>query len=246
MPLPSTDNSLITLIEKCFVPLPIIRPSDSVEINQHLTIAYMSLACGIRVEWTSCLGAHLFYDKKRKTLQLYQHRMCLVNHFEKEGSSLRGENDETWRILPPRLLEETIWTLKLLLPPNDGSTVDFLQKQGVRIHYSGFHNAPLDLNQYRYWHDRLADFYKLHDQEPETWKEMWYRDKPEKRMQIVQFCSTVVLAFILAIIFGLISSITAILSTKAALKSVSISEKALLITEEALELQKQVPICPCP
>lgn len=72
--------------------------------------------------------------------------------------------------------------------------------------------------------------------EPENFREFWHkRQGYGTRFQVI---TTILFGFLLAVVFGVISSVTAIISTKATLKSLDVAR-------EALELQKKVPVCSC-
>lgn len=216
-------------------PSVILPPEADASLENHFTAVNMYQSNGLRVEWTNCLVDHLSVDLEHRKVRIYYLKQCLHDHMNGRGLVL-GVNGS---ILPKRLLLETIWTLNLLFPPDDRRTTDFLddQKPPKRFYSEDPHEEKryLDLNVYTYWRQRLLELRKISKMRSETITQYLHQQNPGERLNLIM---TVTAGFILALIFGLITSITAIISTKATLD-------ALEVSKEALALQKAVPICPC-
>lgn len=206
-------------------------PSES-RLDKHFNVPYMLQACSLKIEWTGFICDHLRLNEENKTLQVYFLKLCAYDHLNGSGSSLGGKP-----ILPKQMLLETIWTLNLLFPNGDQTTA-FLKQENRTFHIDAVPvtRRPRDLNDYVYWRERLFLLRRLYMAEPENFREFWYkRQGYGTRFQVI---TTILFGFLLAVIFGVISSVTAIISTKATLKSLDVAR-------EALELQKKVPVCPC-
>ncbi|KAJ9151751.1 hypothetical protein NKR23_g2943 [Pleurostoma richardsiae] len=104
---------------------------------------------GFTVSWTHNLAAHLIIDWKHKIITIYEHKVCLQNHIRFPGNSL----------IPDDVLGEAIDTLNLLFPFQDDPTKRFLAKHKKPFYGLGFCNRPrkLELVEYRYWRNRIAD-----------------------------------------------------------------------------------------
>lgn len=74
--------------------------------------------------------------------------------------------------------------------------------------------ASFDLNNYRYWHTRLARIQTAYDRTSPKSLQQWWFDRRD-RVQWATFWTAFVV-FILTIIFGVISSVTGILQVMAA------------------------------
>ena len=162
----------------------------------------------------------------------------------KAGTSL-CDSESSWCILPIDLLRETVCTLNLLFPLNDVPTEELLIKEGRTFHNEvlTLTERPLELRDYPYWRGRLEELLRVAARDPESLQEFLYKKQAYEKMLQVYF--GVFFGFILAIVFGCISSVTAVISTRAALRGLDISREALEVAQQALVLQGKVPVCPC-
>ena len=234
----SKGTKLIQFVARQF-PSKCPTPLDASEsrLDRQFTAVYMSRACDLKVEWTSCIADHLRFDFKRNAVRIYHFKICLIDHMNASGTSL-SDSLIAGPLLPKDLLEETIWSLNLLFPPDDKDTDNFLQEQGKTFHNDGPSEArpPLDLNEYSHWRERLVELRRIYMAEPENFTQFLHkRQSYDKKLNTML---TIFFGFLLATVFGVISSVTAIISTRATLKG-------LTVAKQALELQQQVPICPC-
>jgi hypothetical protein len=141
-------TSLKTFITQQFPMNPSWRvsPSES-RLDKHFTVAYMTRACSLKIEWTEFMSDHLYLNEEDKTLHVYPFKLCAFNHLKGSGASLA-----CGPILPQGMLQETIWTLNLLFPHEDDSTNVLLKKEGQTFHYNVVpdNRKPRDLNDYEY------------------------------------------------------------------------------------------------
>ena len=215
------------------------KPATSAATNKRFmprfTAAYMSRTRGLQIQWTACLADHLRVDPMSRTVRIYHFKRCLSDQQANRGSI----NGKAGSILPTELLQETVWTLNLLFPANDEQTITFLKKchpsKTFCFDTCVDDRRPLELDTYCYWRQRLEDVLEIYDQGPSTLRQYISYQKPQERINLIV---VVLLGFILALTFGLISSITAIISTRATLQ-------ALEVARETYLLQAMVPICPC-
>ena len=166
---------------KCLAPSRIDKP----RVASELTVVNLRKLRGMKVSWTPNLKDHLEYIDRTGTLQIFCHKICLQSYWELEKKEMKppeltgqgpGHN-ETDRIFPDGLLDETIWTLDLLFPIADLPSKKYLEDEdqifyGVNVpRHSQF--APVDLNDFHYWRDRLAILYDVLDQPPSRFRGMW-------------------------------------------------------------------------
>lgn len=230
----ANNTSLSEFVRNLFQDSSTCAPADS-ELGSRFTVVNMVYSNGLQVEWTECLADHLSVNLAHRKVRIYYLKQCLFDHMKGSGKILNANGP----ILPAALLKETIWTLNLLFSPDDQQTRNFLMEQ--KIPRSLYKEEPsegkrhLDLNDYTYWRQRLLELRKISKMEPETVGQYLHRQRPAERLNLIL---TIVAGFFLALVFGVISSVTAVISMKASLDSLEISR-------QSLALQKQVTICPC-
>ena len=204
-------------------------------ISPQLTAVYLYRACGLNIRWTHCLTNHLNINHSTDTVYIYHFKRCLADHRCTKAGKTPGLRSP----FPDELLQEAIWTLNLLFPTGDERTVAYLKKcqppKNFHHDWTGEMRRPLDLDAYSYWKPHLEELLEIYNRGPTTFKQYIAYQKPYERTNLVV---AVVSGFILALVFGMISSITAIISTRATLQ-------ALDVAKQTYELQLQVPICPC-
>ena len=128
-------------------------------------------------------------------------------------------------ILRSDLIEETILTLRLLIPSNDPRSRRWFKKkqkkQGLDRKagsYSSLSTSARQIDKFHYWRDRLVVLKQTFDEsEPQTMASWWYDDR--KRVQWYTFW-VAVLVLVLTIAFGLIQSIAGIVQAWASVKSI--------------------------
>jgi hypothetical protein len=116
------------------------------------------------------------------------------------------------KTFPPGLIQETIYTLALLLPEHNREVKKWYRKQQLRFQLdeSAIKCGPLptdarQVNKFEYWHDRLVILKDAFDEaEPVTVTQWWY-----DRRRRVQWYTFWVAALVLAltVIFGVVQSV---------------------------------------
>lgn len=139
-------------------------------------------------------------------------------------------------MIPKDVLHETIWSLNLLFPFDDLQTDQYLEKFGMTFHNdnTAIDLRPLDLNDYRHWRERLAALREVYMKKPENLKQMFSKD--QSFAERFQFWGTILAGFVLAVVFGTISSVTAIVSTIATVRGLDVSRESLRLARDAFEL----------
>ena len=239
------DASLTTFIAQQFHShnLHQVDPVDS-RLDQRFTATYLNRACSVRIEWTTCIADHLRYDEGEKCLRIYGFKQCLSDHLHGLGTSLSGTEPGT-PILPHQLLREVLWSLNQLFPLEDKQTRNFLSACGRTFNKDGplDNHRPTHLSEYHHLRARLSELQHIYDAEPENFAQLIRkRQSYENKVQLIL---TILLGFVLAMVFGVIGSATAIISTRATLQGLELSQKALVLAQQAFALQQQAPICPC-
>ncbi|MCJ1309291.1 hypothetical protein MMC25_002950 [Agyrium rufum] len=205
-------------------------PAVESTIDPQFTAESLCKTYGIRLFFTNCLADHLYLDANQR-LHVFQHRICLNHHRNNSQTASR-------RIYSEELLEESIWSLNLLFPSDQKDTVDYL-----KAHRKKFHNdppftthRPWDLNEYQHWRGRLSQLRQIYITQPKSLRIALF-DK-RNMVQLYTFWTALII-FLLTIIFGVISSVTAIISTKATLRGLDIAIQGL-----QLQLQQMSPSSP--
>lgn len=139
-------------------------------------------------------------------------------------------------IIPNDVIDETILSLRLLFPDWDPQTSKFLNKINLPILVEE-HQYPerLYLSDFYYWRDRLSELCFEYQSPPSSWREIW-KDR-RNRLQWYTFWLAVAI-FILTIVFGLISSITACMQTVYAYEALQLARAA------AATLTSPTPVVP--
>ena len=145
----------------------------------------------------------------------------LISSFHVSEHAAKHSNST---ILRADLVEETILTLRLLIP-NDSRSQRWFKKKQRQLHldrragsYTSLSTSARQIDNFHYWRDRLAVLKQTFDEsEPQTIWSWWYDDR--KKVQWYTFW-VAVLVLVLTIVFGLIQSISSALQAWAAIKSI--------------------------
>ena len=239
-----SDTNLTTFVSQQFCT---DNPNqvDHVEsrLDQRFTAAYLSRACSVRIEWTTCVADHLRYDERDKSLHVYGFKQCLSDHLCGLGTCLSTVNHRE-PVFPKQVLQEVLWSLNQLFPLEDKQTRNLLSACGRTFNKDGplDNYRPTHLSEYRYLRVRLFELLHVYDAEPENFAQLLRkRQSYENKIQLIL---TILLGFVLAMVFGIIGSATAIISAKATVKGLEVSQEALVLAQQAFALQKET-ICPC-
>ncbi|PMD57711.1 uncharacterized protein K444DRAFT_615108 [Hyaloscypha bicolor E] len=81
-------------------------------------------------------------------------------------------------IIPDQVIDETILTLNLLFPDWDTDTIKFFKKKKNKHHHiliaePAYYPAPIRLNEFSFWRDRLHELYVEFNSPPPAWKQLW-------------------------------------------------------------------------
>lgn len=212
-----------------------VDPAEK-QLDGHFTAAYISRACSVRIEWITCVHDHLRYYEweGEKVVRIYELKQCAFDHMNGSGTSL-SVSGHGQSIYPIRVLQEVIWSLNQLFPAEDKHLLSWSNKN-FNLEGPFITHRPVDVTEYHHFREKLLKLRRVSKAEPENFTEMIYkRQNYNTKRQVVL---TIVLGFILATIFGIISSVTGVISAKASIQSLHVAQRAY-------DLQKQVPICFC-
>jgi len=197
-----SDQSLDALLGAHFKKSPATNRITVARIDPALTAAHLVERCDIMIDWTNNLVDHLRFDRKRRFLTVYRHKICLLNHAKSQQPT----------IIPLSILEETIDTLNLLFPFGDMATKSLLEREREPFYSLGNCGRDLqfDLARYEHWRDRLLDICEAFDEPPRRLKHLL-----SNRGNIMDYYAFWIAVFVLlltivSIIFGTVSTVFAI------------------------------------
>ncbi len=180
------------------------RHDPGTRIDSVLTMEHVANEYGYSIHWTSNLSDHLIIDRDgaRGEITIYEHKICLVNHLAAQVP-----------VFPKDLLEETIDTLNLLFPFEDGSTKGFLRKRGKTFYGLGRcgRERVLELDKYVYWKARIEDLMDILKGQPQGLQQLRLDKRRQNLMQIFTFwvAATVALLTVMSFVFGMLSTVYA-------------------------------------
>lgn len=128
------------------------------------TAIYLVKTCGVRLQWTDDILAHLNFDLRRLTLTVYRHKACIRGHLDgPRGCPIRND-----------FLEEILDTMDLLFPPWDDSTKRLLLQEGQQSLYTlGCRRGDrvLDVGHYQYFGEVLERIFESFNKS-RTWRQL--------------------------------------------------------------------------
>ncbi|KAL9102264.1 MAG: hypothetical protein Q9163_002574 [Psora crenata] len=200
-----------SLIKRTFPPEPTSK--DVVKLPQSFTAANLEKIGGIEIRWTSNLADHLLLRDDDTKLMLFHQVSILALHFASESSPL-----------PKSLIDETLRTISLLLPPRLGEPNPWSQVERQRYKldahisvYKRLNGSERQINRFTYWRDRLVLLKRTFDDaEPRTISQLYHDDR--KKTQWFTFW-VAVLVFIITLFFGVIQSVASIIQAWASVKA---------------------------
>lgn len=158
------DNK--SLLETCTSAFPTSELADDDKrkavVLFNLKAGHLTEWYGVSIRWTDNLADHLDFDHKEKSLAVYQHMICLKNHLESTTGSL----------IPLKVLEETVDTLRALFPFGDPKTTEFLLSEERPFHKLGSFEAKTqrrELQDYTYWGSKLSVLIHIVEKPPSRW-----------------------------------------------------------------------------
>ena len=187
--------------------------TDSVKLPQAFTAAHLELIGGITVIWTSNLADHLLLKDDDTKLMLF-HQVSILQLHKKSSTSL----------LPKVLVEETIRSISLLIPPVLGEPNPWFQQQRKKHLIDAqagvcdrLNSSERQIEKFMYWRDRLVLLKRTFDDaEPRNISQLWWDDR--KKTQWFTFW-VAVLVFIMTVFFGIIQSVAGIVQVWASVQS---------------------------
>ena len=205
------NESLADVIGKCLPSKP--GSQDLVKLPQTFTAAHLEQIGGIDVIWTSNLADHLLLKDDDTKLMLF-HQVSVLQLHKFSQSSL----------FPQGLVDETIRTISLLIPPILGEPNPWYLQQR-RIHKIDLqagncvrlNSSQRQIENFVYWRDRLVLLKRTFDDaEPRSISQLWWDDR--KKTQWFTFW-VAVLVFFMTVFFGTIQSVAGIVQAWASVQS---------------------------
>ena len=140
-------------------------PPELPHLGPGFTAANLVNICGVRLNWSDSLADHMSYNRKKRILTIYRHKVCLINHLK--------SNDHC--PIPTAVLEEALATINLLFPFGDRATKRLLSQEGQLAFYGlgsyGRHRKEA-LGEFRFWRGQLLDLNEVYNESPQTWRQL--------------------------------------------------------------------------
>ncbi|KAF9894929.1 hypothetical protein FE257_004551 [Aspergillus nanangensis] len=159
---------------------------------------------GFDIAWTESLENHLTMSVDGTPKQLRVFHMAPF---------LQGYRHSCSQVFPPGLLEETARTISLLIPFSNLECRKWMRKTrikaGLDIEEGRLPIVSRDISQYPYWGRQLLELRDEYDRTEPTTLKQWFRDKRNPNQRYTFWIAAIALS--LALLFGLIQSITGIL-----------------------------------
>ena len=217
------DGSLVPLglIDKTFSNQ--YDSTDLVKLPQSFTAAHLEQIAGIKVIWTSNLADHLLLRDDDTKLMLF-HQVSILQLHKKSPTTL----------LPEDLVDETIRSISLLIPPVFGEPNPWFQQQRKKSQEKGqidaqagvcerLNSSERQIGNFEYWRDRLVLLKRTFDDaEPRNISQLWWDDR--KKTQWFTFW-VAVLVFVMTVFFGIVQSIAGIVQAWASVQSLNASQR---------------------
>ncbi|KAI1428191.1 hypothetical protein F5Y12DRAFT_79495 [Xylaria sp. FL1777] len=174
-----------------------------------LTMRYLTDKYGWSVSWTSDLTEHLAVNPRTKIVKIYEHKICLLHHFEFDHGCP----------IPQEAIKEALDTLNLLFPSEDVPTQRYLEEEGKPFHLLGSCNREdyRDLAHYRYWHKGLARLLSVIEEEPPGLKQFMFDRERNNLRDVTTFWLAAVVIIFLTLGFGIISTVFTVKAYQVAL-----------------------------
>ena len=187
--------------------------TDLVKLPQAFTAAHLEQIGGIEVIWTNNLADHLLLKDDDTKLMLF-HQVSILQLHKKSPTSL----------LPKVLVEETIRSISLLVPPVLGEPNPWFQQQRKKKLIDAqagicdrLNSSERQIEKFLYWRDRLVLLKRTFDDaEPRNISQLWWDDR--KKTQWFTFW-VAVLVFIMTVFFGVVQSVAGIVQAWASVQS---------------------------
>ena len=187
--------------------------TDLVKLPQTFTAAHLEQIGGIQVIWTSNLADHLLLKDDDTKLMLF-HQVSILQLHKKSPTS----------VLPKVLVDETMRSVSLLIPPVLGKPNPWFQQQRKKYLIDTqagvcdrLNSSERQIEKFVYWRDRLVLLKRTFDDaEPRNISQLWWDDR--KKTQWFTFW-VAVLVFIMTVFFGVVQSVAGIVQAWASVQS---------------------------
>ncbi|KAI4162878.1 MAG: hypothetical protein LQ342_003595 [Letrouitia transgressa] len=208
---PSAPENSRSVIGKLFSNQ--LATNEVVKLPQSFTAAYLEKVGGIQVRWTSNLADHLLLRDDDTKLMLFH-----------QVSALRLHKASPDSLFPPSLVDETLRTISLLIPPVLGACNPWfkLEQQKQQIDEQAglcdrLNSSERQIDRFVFWRERLVLLKRTFDEaEPRTLSQLWWDDR--RKSQWFTFW-VAVLVFIVTVFFGVIQSVASIVQAWASVNS---------------------------
>lgn len=199
------------LIKKTFPHL--YSSTDLVKLPQAFTAAHLEQIGGIEVIWTSNLADHLLLKDDDTKLMLF-HQISILQFHKRSPTTL----------LPKGLVDETIRSISLLIPPVLGEPNPWFQQQRKKNSIDAqagvcdrLNSSERQIENFVYWRDRLVLLKRTFDDaEPRNISQLWWDDR--KKTQWFTFW-VAVLVFVMTVFFGVVQLVAGIVQAWASVQS---------------------------
>lgn len=189
--------------------------TDLVKLPQTFTAAHLEQIGGIKVMWTSNLADHLLLKDDDTKLMLFHQASILQLHKNSPNS-----------LLPKVLVDETMRSISLLVPPVLGKPNPWFQQQRKKALIDAqagvcnrLNSSERQIEKFVYWRDRLVLLKRTFDDaEPRNISQLWWDDR--KKTQWFTFW-VAVLVFIMTVFFGVVQSVAGIVQAWASVQSLN-------------------------
>ncbi|KAL8904120.1 MAG: hypothetical protein Q9171_007164 [Xanthocarpia ochracea] len=186
---------------------------DAVKLPQSFTAANLEKIGGIDIHWTSNLADHLVLRDDDSKLFLFEQVSAIQLHIVSATSPY-----------PKDLLQETLRTISLLLPPVLGEPSPWFRREQSKNRLDAnlgigtrLNSSERQIAQFKYWRDRLVLLKRTFDEaEPRTISQLYHDDR--RKTQWFTFW-VAVLVFVVTVFFGVIQSIASIVQAWASVKA---------------------------
>lgn len=209
-------------------------PASTFPLDEAFTAVNLRNICRLQIRWTSNLQDHLKISGPRghRVLSIYQHKVCLINHFKGPQKEIIGEN----------VLKETIRTLDLLFPLADANTEAFLKEEGICMHSFHGHTitSSISINDFDVWRPKLEQLLGLFNGPPESVAQTLLDTRNIN--QWITLWIAIFGVFLLTTVFGILATVYTIKQYRLAVVSYDLSVDSFQLSRLVACQQKTEPL----
>ncbi|PMD30890.1 hypothetical protein L207DRAFT_592257 [Hyaloscypha variabilis F] len=147
------------------------RGHERIKLEKSFNALSVQRIGGVKIWWTDNLADHLRMMDDDKAVFIFHHASFL-------------EHQTKNSLYPPLLIEETLWTLKLLFPTYNPAIKKWYQKTAAKSAFGldkrlvGIGNLNAEerqIDNFSYWRDRLVILKEVYDEaRPSTLSQFWH------------------------------------------------------------------------